>query len=188
MNYLERFKESGALLEGNFILTSGLYSHHYMQCAKLLQHPKDLEELSSKLAASFQKNEIDCVISPAIGGIVLGTEVGRQLGVRTIFAERDSDGKMTLRRGFELRKNERVLVVEDVVTTGGSVEEVIALVEQNKAEAFGVAFIVDRSNGQKKFAVEKQVSLLEIEVKTFTAETNPKGIADAVKPGSRKQI
>lgn len=186
MDILERFKSTGALLEGNFILTSGLYSHQYMQCAKLLQHPAELESLSKLLVEHFKNDDIDFVISPAIGGIVLGTEVGRQLGVKTIFAERDADGKMQLRRGFEINKGDRGLVIEDVVTTGGSVEEVIHVVQALAGNAFGVGFIVDRSNGTKKFDVEKQHSLLKIEVTTYTAETNPLGIASAVKPGSRK--
>jgi orotate phosphoribosyltransferase len=186
MDILQRFKDTGALLEGNFLLTSGLYSHQYMQCAKLLQYPKDLEAMSKLLADHFRNDNIDFVISPAIGGIVLGTEVGRQLSVRTIFAERDKEGKMCLRRGFELKKGQRVLVIEDVVTTGGSVEEVISVVKDFAAIPIAVGFIVDRSNGKKKFSVEKQHSLLEIEVKTFTKETNPKGIESAIKPGSRK--
>jgi orotate phosphoribosyltransferase len=186
MDILARFKETGALLEGNFILTSGLYSHQYMQCAKLLQYPNELEFLSNLLADRFKNDDIDFVISPAIGGIVLGTEVGRQLGVKTIFAERDGEGRMQLRRGFEINKGDRGLVVEDVVTTGGSVEEVIQVVRNYGGNAFGVGFIVDRSNGVKKFDVEKQHSLLKIEVTTYTADTNPLGIASAVKPGSRK--
>lgn len=186
MDLLQRFKDTGALLEGNFILTSGLYSHQYMQCAKLLQYPQDLEHLASQLADAFKNESIDTVISPAIGGIVLGTEVGRQMGKRTIFAERDKEGVMCLRRGFEIAKDERVLVIEDVVTTGGSVEEVISVVKSFEATPVGVGFVVDRSNGSKKFSVEKQHSLLEIEVKTFTKDTNPKGIESAIKPGSRK--
>ena len=127
-SYIKMFKDSGALLEGHFVLTSGRHSPSYFQCAKLLQHPKYLESLSSAIAENFKSEEIDFVISPAVGGIVLGTEIGRILKKRTIFAERQS-GQMTLRRGFEIRSNEKALVVEDVVTTGGSVKEVMNLVE-----------------------------------------------------------
>jgi orotate phosphoribosyltransferase len=187
MNYLDLFKKTGALLEGRFILTSGLHSPHYFQCAKVLQYPETLEELSKNVADAFRNEEIDLVISPAVGGIVFGTEVGRQLKKKTIFAERQN-GEMTLRRGFEINKGEKVLVVEDVVTTGGSVEEVISVVRENGGEVVGVGFIVDRSNGTKKFDVPKQHSLVKMEVKTFKPDEWPKeelGDIPAVKPGSR---
>lgn len=187
MNYVDRLKACDALLEGNFILTSGLYSHQYIQCAKLLQHPEQLTYFSQALADSFSESSIDVVISPAIGGIVLGTEVGRILNVRTIFAERDGNGSMILRRGFELHSGERVLVVEDVVTTGGSVKEVLSLVKSADAIAAGVGFIIDRSNGVVRFDAEKQTALVPMEIKTYTAESNPKGIESAIKPGSRKR-
>mgnify|MGYP000523881048 CR=1 FL=1 len=120
------FKETGALLDGHFVLTSGRHSATYFQCAKVLQHPHHLSHFAEIIMNFFKKTEIDAVISPALGGIVIGTEVGRQLGVKTIFAERQN-GIMTLRRGFEINEGEKILVVEDVITTGGSVKEVMNL-------------------------------------------------------------
>ena len=186
MDYLTLFKKSGALLEGHFILTSGQHSPNYFQCAKVLQYPTNLTEFASALKREFEFDKIDCVISPAIGGIVLGTEVGRLLDVKTIFAER-KEGVMELRRGFKLNEGEKVLVVEDVVTTGGSVEEVISVAESFKANVYGVAFIVDRSNGKKQFDVKKQRSLFKMEVITYEADNCPlcKSGSIAVKPGSR---
>jgi orotate phosphoribosyltransferase len=186
MDYLTVFKNTGALLEGHFELTSGLHSQNYFQCAKVLQHPVDLEYLALALAKNFEHDDIDVVISPAVGGIVIGTELGRKLKKRTIFAER-KDKKMEIRRGFEIRENENVLVVEDVVTTGGSVEEVIECVKSHKGKVVGVAFIVDRSNGAKKFNVPKQFSLLKLNVETYEANNCPmcKEGTVAVKPGSR---
>ncbi len=182
---LSIFRETGALLEGHFQLTSGLHSAQYFQCAKVLQHPKHLQVLARDLAHRFERDALDVVISPAIGGIVVGTEVGRVLNVRTIFAER-KEGRMELRRGFSLRPAERVLVVEDVVTTGGSVSEVIALVQDEGAIPAGVGCIVDRSNGTVHFE-PKQVSLLQLEVVSWQPSECPlcrEGSA-AVKPGSR---
>ena len=186
MDYLPLFKNTGALLEGHFELTSGLHSNNYFQCAKVLQYPKNLEYLAVGLAQEFEDEEVDLVISPAVGGIVIGTEVGRKLKKRTIFAER-KDGLMQIRRGFEIKENEKVLVVEDVVTTGGSVEEVINCVRALNGDVVGVGFIVDRSNGVKKFDVPKQASLLKLKVETFEPKNCPL-CADgsvAIKPGSR---
>jgi len=182
---LSIFRETGALLEGHFQLTSGLHSSQYFQCAKVLQHPQHLQALARDLAKHFERDAIDVVISPAIGGIVVGTEVGRVLNVRTIFAER-KQGAMELRRGFDLRPAERVLVVEDVVTTGGSVSEVITLVQDAGAIPAGVGCIVDRSNGTVKFE-SKQVSLLKLEVVAWQPPECPicKSGKPVVKPGSR---
>ncbi len=182
---LEIFKQTKALLEGHFELTSGLHSPQYFQCAKVLQFPKYLHLFAGEIARHFEYSEIELVISPAIGGIVVGTEVGRLLGVRTIFAERE-DGKMALRRDFEMKKGERVLVVEDVVTTGGSVEEVIGLVKDHGARLAGVGYIVDRSNGSVKFEA-KTLSVLQMDVVTYKKEECPlcKAGGHAVKPGSR---
>jgi orotate phosphoribosyltransferase len=182
---LSIFRETGALLDGHFQLTSGLHSSQYFQCAKVLQYPKHLEVLAGELARQFRKESIEVVISPAIGGIVVGTEVGRVLGVRTIFAER-KDGKMQLRRGFELRPSERVLVVEDVVTTGGSVAEVITLVQDTGAIAAGVGSIVDRSNGKVSFDVG-HTTLLPMEVLAWQPSDCPlcKEGKPVIKPGSR---
>lgn len=182
---LEIFKDSGALLEGHFQLTSGLHSPHYFQCAKVLQYPKFLHLFAGEIAKHFEYSEIEVVISPAIGGIVVGTEVGRVLGCRTIFAER-KDSTMQIRRGFELRQGERVLVVEDVVTTGGSVFEVMDIVKGSGARTAGVGYIVDRSNGKVRFDA-KQVSILQMEVVTYQPADCPlcRAGGAAVKPGSR---
>jgi len=182
---LEIFKETKALLEGHFQLTSGLHSAHYFQCARVLQFPKYLHLLAGEIARHFEYNEVEVVISPAIGGIVVGTEVGRMLGARTIFAER-KDGKMELRRGFEIRPGERILVVEDVVTTGGSTKEVIELVNQSKGCLIGTACVVDRSNGTVKFDT-KQFAVLQMQVVTHQPTDCPlcKTGSTAIKPGSR---
>ncbi len=165
---LEIFKESGALLTGHFNLTSGLHSASYFQCAKVLQYPHYAETLSQMIIDYFADQKIDTVISPAIGGVVVGQEVGRQLSVKTIFSERQ-DGKMKLRRGFTLNKDEKGLVCEDVVTTGGSVFEVIELVKSYDAIPVGVGFIVDRSNGQVNFGIS-QFSCMKMNVQAFQPE------------------
>lgn len=168
---LDIFKSSGALLEGHFRLTSGMHSNIYFQCAKVLQFPGHLTEICGGIASAFRGLEIDTVISPAVGGIVVGTEIGRQLGVKTIFAER-KNGQMMLRRGFSISPGEKVLVVEDVITTGGSVAEVIEVVIKAGAEIVGVGSVVDRSNGTVKL-VERQFSLLTLEVKNYEPENCP---------------
>ncbi|HEY5533842.1 MAG TPA: orotate phosphoribosyltransferase [Ignavibacteria bacterium] len=182
---LEIFKRTGALLEGHFVLTSGYHSPHYFQCAKVLQFPEYNVLFSKLIIDHFNDKKIDVVISPAIGGIVLGTEIGRQLNVRTIFAEREN-GKMILRRGFDISENENVLVCEDVVTTGGSVIEVIELIKRYNAIAAGVGFIIDRSNGKVNFGIEK-CSLAEFDVIKFKQEDVPEWLEKipVTKPGSR---
>lgn len=179
------FRESGALLEGHFILSSGLHSPHYFQCAKVLQYPKYLTKLCKPIAAYFMDKRIDVVASPALGGVVVGTEVGRQMNVRTIFAER-TEGEMKFRRGFEVRAHERVLIVEDVVTTGKSVREVARLVEEAGGIVAGVGFIVDRSGGAARFC-ENQFSLLKMNVEVYEADKLPPELAmiEPIKPGSR---
>lgn len=182
---LDIFRETKALLEGHFQLTSGLHSPQYFQCARVLQYPKYLHLLSGEIAKHFELSEIEVVVSPAIGGVVVGTEVGRMLRARTIFAER-KDGKMDLRRGFEIRRGERVLVVEDVVTTGGSVFEVVEIVKKSGGILAGVGYIVDRSNGRISFDA-KQFSVLQLEGVTYQPKECPlcaQGI-ELVKPGSR---
>jgi orotate phosphoribosyltransferase len=185
---LSIFKETGALLDGHFLLTSGLHSNQYFQCAKVLQYPAHCESLCTVIANHVRPQRIDLVVAPALGGIVVGQEVGRQLGVRTIFAER-KDGAMQIRRGFEVKPGERVLVCEDVVTTGGSVQEVIALVLEQKGVLAGVACIVDRSGGTVQFprAPEPLVPVLRMNAVTYQPASCPlcaQGIP-AVKPGSR---
>ncbi len=168
---LAMFKSSGALLDGHFKLTSGRHSNSYFQCAKVLQYPEYLSAICSEIAAQFRDCGITTVISPAIGGIVVGTEVGRQLGVKTIFAER-KEGTMMIRRGFSIDPSEQVLVVEDVITTGGSVVEVMEQVRATGATVAGVASVVDRSNGKVKLA-DKQFSLLMMEVVSYAPEECP---------------
>jgi orotate phosphoribosyltransferase len=179
------FRDTKALLEGHFQLTSGMHSSQYFQCARVLQFPRYLHLLSGEIARHFEYNEVEVVISPAIGGIVVGTEVGRMLGARTIFSER-KDGKMELRRGFEIKPGERILVVEDVVTTGGSTKEVIDLVNQAKGCLVGTGCIVDRSNGKVQFDT-KQYAVLQMDVVMFDPKECPmcKSGSAAEKPGSR---
>tara|TARA_X000000368_G_C22954960_1_gene678353 strand:+ start:287 stop:865 length:579 start_codon:yes stop_codon:yes gene_type:complete len=186
--YIKIFKDSGALLDGHFILTSGRHSNSYFQCAKLLQYPKYLELFSKNISDHFKENEIDLVVSPAIGGIVLGTEVGRLLRKRTVFAER-VDGEMKLRRGFEIKTNEKILIVEDVITTGGSVKEVMSLVQSFGADIIGVGVIVDRSSGLVVLH-ENQLSLASLEVKSYDSSDVPSELASipVQKPGSRSLV
>lgn len=183
---LKIFSESAALLNGHFLLTSGRHSDQYFQCAKALQYPHHTERLCNIISNHFKDKSIATVLSPAMGGIIVGQEVARQLNTRAIFAERE-EGKLTLRRGFELQKGERVLVCEDVVTTGGSVFETIEIVKQNEAELVGVGFIVDRSAGKVKFGVE-QKSCFEIDAVSYLPDECPlcKEQLPIIKPGSRK--
>lgn len=182
---LDIFRDTKALLEGHYQLTSGLHSPQYFQCARVLQYPKYLHLFAGEIAKHFELSEIEVVISPAIGGVVVGTEVGRMLRARAIFAER-KDGKMELRRGFEIRPGERVLVVEDVLTTGGSVFEVVEIVKNAKGVLAGVGYIVDRSKGKIKFDA-KHFSVLQLDVVAYKPDECPlcaQGV-DVIKPGSR---
>lgn len=186
---LKIFLETNALLEGHFLLTSGRHSNQYFQCAKVLQFPNHTSEVCSVLANHFRNYEIDTVIAPAMGGIIVGYEVARQLGKRSIFTERENN-QMTLRRDFSLSENEKVLVCEDVVTTGGSVFEVIEIVKSFNAKVIGVASIVDRSNGKVDFSYPFK-SALQLEVVSYPPENCPickQGNIPLVKPGSRKII
>jgi orotate phosphoribosyltransferase len=186
---LKIFRDTGALLEGHFQLTSGLHSNQYFQCAKVLQYPRHCESLCGVIAGEFVQAGIDVVVAPALGGIVVGQEVGRQLGVRTIFAER-KDGVMQLRRGFEIHSGERVLACEDVITTGGSIAEVIAIARNAGSRIVGAASIVDRSNGRVALPVDaggKQYSILRMDVVAYKPDQCPlcaKGLP-VMKPGSR---
>lgn len=183
---LDCFKTTGALLDGHFKLTSGRHSNTYFQCAKLLQYPGHLMTICNRIVCHFSGTPIDAVISPAIGGIVVGTEVGRQLGIRTIFAER-VDGVMSIRRDFEIGPGDRILVVEDVITTGGSVREVLDLVLSKQATVVGVGSVVDRSNGSVRLA-ENQHSVLTMKVESWEPQDCPlcsQGTIPLVKPGSR---
>jgi orotate phosphoribosyltransferase len=185
-NLLDIFLETNALLNGHFLLTSGRHSNQYFQCAKVLQYPQHNEYICSKIAEYFKEQEIDFVISPAIGGIVVGQEVARQLNKQSIFAERE-DKTLTLRRGFQIEEGKRYLVCEDVVTTGGSVFEVMDIVRNNGGIVAGVGFIVDRSNNKVQFGVP-QFSTLQLEVVSYQPGECPlcKQNIPFVKPGSRK--
>jgi orotate phosphoribosyltransferase len=186
---LAKFKESSALLEGHFQLTSGLHSNQYFQCAKVLQYPMYATALCADIASHFNTRGIDVVIAPALGGIVVGQEVGRQLNVRTMFTER-KDGTMQLRRGFQVRNGERVLVCEDVVTTGGSVFEVLNIARGLGGIPVGVGFIVDRSGGTVRFDLSDdgtQHAVLQMNVVAYKSDECPmckQGIP-VEKPGSR---
>ncbi len=183
---LQIFQKSNALLNGHFLLTSGRHSNQYFQCALVLQYAEYNEIICAMIANHFKNTEIDVVISPAIGGIVVGQEVARQLGKKSIFAERE-DKTLTLRRGFQIEEGKKYLVCEDVVTTGGSVFEVIDIVKNNGGIVAGVGFIVDRSNNKVKFDVP-QFSTLQLEVVSFSPEDCPlcKQNIPVIKPGSRK--
>ena len=183
-DFIKIFEETQALMHGHFILSSGLHSDTYFQCAKVLQHPKYLSMFREILSNHFSHLDIDQVISPAIGGIVLGTEVGRQLNKKTIFSER-SDGKMKLRRGFNINENEKILVIEDVLSTGGSIKEVIDLIAQFKGNVVGVGVIVDRSLSPV-FIHDNFFSITSQKAKIFDKDNIPSELQEipAIKPGS----
>lgn len=182
---LEVLKEAGVLLEGHFLLTSGRHSNRYLQCAKVFQNTKYSEELCRDLALQFKDFNIDVVIGPAMGAVQMAYEVSRHLQVPNFFTER-IEGQMALRRGFTLKPSQRVLVVEDVVTTGGSVKEVMQIVRDNGAEVAGVGSIVDRTGGEMDFGVPFK-SVISMKVESFLPQDCPlckEGIP-AIKPGSR---
>lgn len=189
---MEAFHQTGAYLKGHFRLTSGLHSPEYLQCAKVLQHPAHAEQFGRDLAAQLNTldpaRKIDVVVSPAMGGLIIGHEVARALGVRHIFTERDaSDGKMTLRRGFAVEPGETAVVIEDVVTTGGSSKEVIDLLQAAGANVLGAGSIIDRSGGKADIGVPR-VALAVLQVTAYQPESCPlcaEGLP-VVKPGSRK--
>ncbi|MGI8812772.1 MAG: orotate phosphoribosyltransferase [Pyrinomonadaceae bacterium] len=182
---LEHFKSSGALLDGHFILTSGLHSAKYLQSALALQFSADAAKFGRSIARHFEDQGIDAVASPAIGGIVIGYAVASALNVRFIWTERQ-EGEMTLRRGFSVRRGERILVVEDVITTGGSTRECIGALENEGAAIVGAASIIDRSNGKADVGVPR-MSLFAMDVPVFPPDECPMCLRGeiAVKPGSR---
>ena len=180
---LHIFRETHALLEGHFLLRSGLHSRQYFQCALVLQHPRQAEKLCKALAAKLP--EADAVISPAMGGLFVGHEVGRALDLRHIFAEKNAEGKLELRRNFVVGKGERFLVLEDVVTRGGRVQETIDIIKARGGQVVAAGTLVDRSGGKASFGVPL-VSLLKLEIETFDPTACPlckKGLP-VVKPGS----
>jgi orotate phosphoribosyltransferase len=185
VSVLDRFRRVGALLEGHFRLTSGLHSSGYLQCALVLQHPAEAEACGEAIAERVRALSPGVVLSPALGGIVIGQEVGRALGVRAIFAERQ-DGKLMLRRGFSIAPGERVLVAEDVVTTGGSTQETIDVARSAGATVVGAAAIIDRSGGTQRIDVPFH-ALATISLPTYQPEQCPMCAEGKpiVKPGSR---
>ena len=183
---IERFKRTGALLEGHFVLTSGLHSERYLQCALVLQHPPEAEAFGRALAERFRAEGIETVAAPAIGGIVIGYEVARALGARSVWTEREQ-GRMTLRRGFTVRPGETILVVEDVITTGGSTRETIEALRAAGARVIAAASIIDRSGGRADVGVPR-LALATLDVPALAPAACPlcaQGVP-AIKPGSRK--
>jgi orotate phosphoribosyltransferase len=186
---LERFRRTGALLEGHFILTSGLHSPVYLQCALVLQHPPEAEAFARAIVEQFAGRGIETVVAPAIGGLVIGYETARALNARSIWTERDAGGAMTLRRGFTVRPGESVLVVEDVITTGGSTRETIETMRAAGASVVGAASIIDRSGGRADVSVPR-IALATLDVPALAPTVCPacqRG-EQAVKPGSRKTV
>ncbi|HEX4544012.1 MAG TPA: orotate phosphoribosyltransferase [Candidatus Acidoferrum sp.] len=192
---LKLFEAAGAIRQGHFELSSGLHSGMYVQCALVLQYPRFAEKLGQALAALFSDARIEAVVSPAIGGLIIGQEVARALpelkqslggGVPALFVERDASGMMTLRRGFSLAPDQHVLVVEDVWTTGGSTQEAIRVVEEAGARVVAAGALIDRSGGKIEFDVEAQ-SLIQLPIDSFEPEDCPlcRSGSPAVKPGSR---
>jgi orotate phosphoribosyltransferase len=183
---LALFRRTGALLDGHFVLRSGLHSREYFQCALLLQHTDVAAKVCGWLADKLRQFDCDTVISPALGGIIVGQEVGRSLGKRHIFAEKD-EGKLVLRRGFQILPNEKFVVVEDVVTRGGRVQETIDIVHAHGGVVSAVGVIVDRSGSTKPGFSCPFVSLIEMNVETFPAGKLPPDLVKmpVVKPGSK---
>ena len=185
---IEKFRATGALLEGHFVLSSGLHSANYLQCALVLQHPSEAEGFGRAIAEHFKTEGIRLVASPAIGGIVIGYEVARALGARFIWTERE-DGKMGLRRGFSVVPGEKTLVVEDVVTTGGSTVETVNALTAAGSNVIAAASIIDRSLGKADVGV-RRIALATLEVPSVdpSACDACKRGEPAIKPGSRKQL
>ncbi|MBR2216360.1 MAG: orotate phosphoribosyltransferase [Selenomonadaceae bacterium] len=164
--------KTGAIMDGHFLLTSGLHSPHYVEKFNVLQHPEYTQKLCEAMAEKFKDAAIDTVVGPVMGGVLLAHETGKALGTRAIFTEREN-GKMTFRRGFTLREGERVLIVEDIVTTGGSIKEVIEVVKSLRAIPVAVSMLVDRSGGKADFGDVPATALLRMNVETYTPEECP---------------
>ena len=182
---LQLFRQTGALLEGHFILRSGLHSRQFFQCALALQQMPVVERFGAALAAKVRALGATTVVAPAMGGLVIGQEVARQLGLRFIFVEKE-EGKLVLRRGFQIAPNEKCLIVEDVVTKGGRVQETLDIIRAHQGVVAGVAMLVDRSDGSLNFGAPA-MSLIKLHVEAFPADKLPPDLAStpAVKPGSK---
>lgn len=182
---LDIFRQTGALLEGHFILRSGLRSRQFFQCALALQQMPIVEKLGAALAEKVKSIGVKTVVSPAMGGLVIGQEVARQLGVRFIFVEKE-EGKLVLRRGFKIAREEKILIVEDVVTKGGRVQETIEIIRAHGGDVKAVAMVVDRSNGTVDLG-RPMFSLIKLHVETFEADKLPPDLAalPPIKPGSK---
>lgn len=182
---LQIFRDTGALLDGHFLLRSGLHSRQFFQCAIALQRMPTVEKLGAALAAKVRALGVQTVVAPAMGGLVIGQEVARQLGVRFIFVEKE-EGRLVLRRGFKIAAGEKILIVEDVVTKGGRAQEAIDIVRTNQGNVLGVAMLVDRSNGVVDLGVPL-FRLIQLKVETFEPDQLPSDLAGtpAVKPGSK---
>ena len=183
---LALFRQTGALLDGHFVLRSDLHSRQFFQCALLLQHPGIAGDICTRLANKLGYIDCDAIISPALGGIIVGQEIGRALGKRHIFVEKETGG-LVLRRGFKIRPNERFIVAEDVVTRGGRVQETIDIVRSHGGNVAAIGVIVDRSGGKRPDFGCPFVSLIEMSVETFEADNLPADLAEipAIKPGSK---
>ena len=183
--------ESGALLEGHFLLTSGRHSNRYIEKFRLLEQPRVTSRLCGEIARRFEQRRIECVVGPVTGGIILAFETARHLGVRAVYAERGDEGKgFVFRRGFQFKPGERVLVVEDIVTTGGSVLQVVEAVRAAGAEVAGIGLLVDRSGGKVDYGVSVVEALLELNIESFAPDALPDWLTEkygpAIKPGSSK--
>ena len=192
--YVENLlRESGALMEGHFLLTSGRHSQWYVEKFRLLEQPRATSILCGEIARRFENDEIECVVGPVTGGIILAFEVARQLNCRAVYAERGEGGKgFVFRRGFQLRKGENILVVEDIVTTGGSVLQVVELAKQCGGDVIGVGLLVDRSGGKADFGTSRVEPLLRMNIETFAPSDAPAELTErfgpAKKPGSSAQL
>ena len=187
----DALRASGALLEGHFLLASGRHSARYIEKFRLLEQPRLTSQLCAEIARRFENDGIQCVVGPVTGGIILAFEVARILGVRAVYAERADDGVgFALRRGFELQNGEQCLVVEDIVTTGGSAQKVVELVRENGGEVVGVGLLVDRSNGTLRVDAPRVESLLEMNVESWAPGDEPAWLSEkygaARKPGTTK--
>ncbi|MGF1453612.1 MAG: orotate phosphoribosyltransferase [Opitutales bacterium] len=179
------FRETGALLEGHFLLRSGLHSRHFFQCARVCEHLDKVTLIATALREQLADLSFETVVAPAIGGLVIGQEVARQAGARFLFVEKNAEGSLELRRGFALRPGERILIVEDVITRGGRVQETLEIVRAHGGEPLAVAVVVDRSEGKARFDVPLR-SVLSLSFPTYAPDALPEDLAatPAVKPGS----